>query len=210
MKEKTWTCQNALIATVSAIVEDKRSRSNGLQNLNQVCHPEHYKENNVTLNLFQGLSIGLPQFKLGKNQTDRFRTKFGMTNDKKRCAFTLVEIMIAIGIIGIVAAITIPTMIQNSNSKKFATQLKKSISTLNQASIGAQAQYDVNYSMMSTESADATCGSDSLAKGDMTFCSLLNTTLAGQTYLGTYGQKVKSASGFGLYSMDAKKRMKQN
>ena len=60
----------------------------------------------------------------------------------KKYAFTLAEIMITIGIIGVVAAITIPLLMQNSNSKKFTTQFKKSLSTLNQAAIGAQAQYD--------------------------------------------------------------------
>ncbi|MBO6181939.1 prepilin-type N-terminal cleavage/methylation domain-containing protein, partial [bacterium] len=41
-------------------------------------------------------------------------------------AFTLAEILITIGIIGVVAAITIPLLMQNSNSKKFTTQFKKS------------------------------------------------------------------------------------
>ena len=35
----------------------------------------------------------------------------------KLSAFTLAELMITIGIVGVVAAITIPTLIQNSNSK---------------------------------------------------------------------------------------------
>ena len=66
-------------------------------------------------------------------------------NKKLFNAFTLVEILITIGIIGVVAALTIPTLIQNSNSKKFMTQFKKSISTLKQAVINAQAQYDMDY-----------------------------------------------------------------
>lgn len=33
--------------------------------------------------------------------------------------FSLTEVLITIGIIGVVAALTIPTLIQNSNSKKF-------------------------------------------------------------------------------------------
>lgn len=54
-----------------------------------------------------------------------------------KTGFTLAEILITIGIIGVVAALTIPVLIQNSNSKKFVTQYKKSLSTLNQAAIGA-------------------------------------------------------------------------
>ncbi len=52
-----------------------------------------------------------------------------MMKDKK--AFTLAELMITIGIVGVVAAITIPLLIQNSNYKKFTTQFRKSLSTLN-------------------------------------------------------------------------------
>ena len=86
-------------------------------------------------------------------------------NKLKEKAFTLSEIIITLGIIGIVAALTIPTLIQNSNSKKFLTQFKKSISTLNQAAIGAQAQYDLDYSLLTQINDDATCKSDTLAAG---------------------------------------------
>ena len=65
--------------------------------------------------------------------------------------------MITIGIIGVVAAITIPLLMQNSNSKKFTTQFKKSLSTLNQAAIGAQAQYDLDHSLLTQINDDATC-----------------------------------------------------
>ena len=46
---------------------------------------------------------------------------------KKRFGFTLAEVLITLGIIGVVAAMTIPTLIQNTNSVKFATQFKKDI-----------------------------------------------------------------------------------
>ena len=45
-----------------------------------------------------------------------------------RRGFTLAEVLITLGIIGVVAAMTIPTLIQNTNSVKFATQFKKDIS----------------------------------------------------------------------------------
>ena len=114
-------------------------------------------------------------------------------------AFTLAEIMITIGIIGVVAAITIPLLMQNSNSKKFTTQFKKSLSTLNQAAIGAQAQYDLDYSLLTQINDDATCKSDTLAGGQYNFCGLFNNTLAGQTYLGKYGN-VKGANALSPYS----------
>ena len=107
--------------------------------------------------------------------------------------------MITIGIIGVVAAITIPLLMQNSNSKKFTTQFKKSLSTLNQAAIGAQAQYDLDYSLLTQINDDATCKSNTLAGGQYNFCGLFNNTLAGQTYLGKYGN-VKGANLFSPYS----------
>ncbi len=110
-----------------------------------------------------------------------------------KTGFTLAEILITIGIIGVVAAITIPVLMQNSNSKKFVTQYKKSLSTLNQAAIGAQAQYDMDYSTLTTISEDASCKNDTLSGGKYTLCGLFNNTLSAQTYLGKYGN-VKGAN----------------
>lgn len=114
--------------------------------------------------------------------------------------FTLAEVLITLGIIGVVAAMTIPTLIQNTNSVKFASQFKKSVSTLSQAALMAQAQYDIDYSLVTTASADSTCGSDTVAGGNFTVCGIFNNTLAGQTYYGPYGTtKVKAANGTDKY-----------
>ena len=113
--------------------------------------------------------------------------------------FTLAEILITLGIIGVVAAITIPTLIQNSNSRKFITQYKKSMSTLNQAAIAAQAQYDMDYATLSAVSKDSACNSDTLAGGQYSLCGLFNNTLTGHTYIGKYGV-VKGANNTSLYS----------
>ena len=48
-------------------------------------------------------------------------------------AFTLAEILITLGIIGIVAAMTLPTVINNTKAKELETQLKASYSILQQA-----------------------------------------------------------------------------
>lgn len=47
-------------------------------------------------------------------------------------AFTLAEVLITLGIIGVVAAITIPTLVNKNNEKIRETQLKKAYSTLSQ------------------------------------------------------------------------------
>ena len=51
----------------------------------------------------------------------------------KRAAFTLAEVLITLGIIGVVAALTLPTLIQNHQKQVYVTQLKKAYSTLNNA-----------------------------------------------------------------------------
>ena len=113
----------------------------------------------------------------------------------KRFGFTLAEVLITLGIIGVVAAMTIPTLIANTNGAKFRSQFKKSISTLNQAGLMAQAQYDFDYAGASSKCGDTLPSSHSAAAqhpdSDMTMCAILNGTLTGQTYLGTVAAGVK-------------------
>jgi len=52
---------------------------------------------------------------------------------RKKCAFTLAEVLITLGIIGVVAAITIPNMITNYQKKITVNKLKKVYSELQQA-----------------------------------------------------------------------------
>lgn len=51
----------------------------------------------------------------------------------KRFGFTLAEVLITLGIIGVVAAMTIPTLMNQTGQAEFKTGFKKIISTLNQA-----------------------------------------------------------------------------
>ena len=64
-----------------------------------------------------------------------------MSNNNRRAAFTLAEVLITLGIIGIVAAMTIPTLITKYQKKEFATRLSKTYSTLSQAVQRAQVDY---------------------------------------------------------------------
>ncbi len=50
----------------------------------------------------------------------------------KKVAFTLAEVLITLGIIGVVAAMTMPTLISNHKKQVWVNQLKKSVSTLEQ------------------------------------------------------------------------------
>lgn len=51
----------------------------------------------------------------------------------KKTAFTLAEVLITLGVIGVVAAITMPTLIQNYQKQTTVTQLKKAYSEISQA-----------------------------------------------------------------------------
>ena len=51
----------------------------------------------------------------------------------KRVAFTLAEVLIALGIIGVVAALTLPTLVANYQKKVTVTKLEKAYTILNQA-----------------------------------------------------------------------------
>ena len=51
---------------------------------------------------------------------------------RKRAAFTLAEVLITLGVIGIVAAMTMPVLIGNYQKKVWVNQLKKTISSLEQ------------------------------------------------------------------------------
>lgn len=52
-------------------------------------------------------------------------------------AFTLAEVLITLGIIGVVAALTLPSLVQNYEEKATVTRLKKTYSILNQAYLSA-------------------------------------------------------------------------
>ena len=61
-----------------------------------------------------------------------------MSDNIRRVAFTLAEVLITLGIIGIVAAMTIPTISHNIQQAVLKNQFKKFYSTFWQAVIGIQ------------------------------------------------------------------------
>ena len=60
---------------------------------------------------------------------------------KSKIAFTLAEVLITLGIIGVVAALTLPTLIQNHANKVVETRLAKFYSAINQAITLAEVDY---------------------------------------------------------------------
>ena len=77
----------------------------------------------------------------------RFTSHFSL----KKAAFTLAEVLITLGIIGVITAITMPSLIQNYQEKATVTKLKKCYSLVSQAYV----------SILNDEG-----GSDTLQAGD--------------------------------------------
>ena len=61
---------------------------------------------------------------------------------KKRIAFTLAEVLVTLGVIGVVAAMTLPTVIKNYQKKVAATKVKSAYSQLLQAVQRSEADND--------------------------------------------------------------------
>ena len=53
----------------------------------------------------------------------------------KKYGFTLAEVLVTLGVIGVVSAMTIPTLMQNHQKKTYVTQLHKIYNELQQAFI---------------------------------------------------------------------------
>ena len=100
----------------------------------------------------------------------------------KRFGFTLAEVLITLGIIGVVAAMSIPTLISNTNSAKFSAQFKKTLASLNQATLMAQAQYDQNWATI-----DAASAANDNPESKSSIAAMMNGTLAGSTHYTTLG-----------------------
>lgn len=116
-----------------------------------------------------------------------------------RKAFTLAEVLITLGIIGVVAAMTIPTLISNINGAKYRNQFKKAISTLSQAGRMNLAQYDWDYAGITS-----ICGSNAQTQTPethSTVCAILNANLTGATYYNSASDiKTKDGTSYSITS----------
>src|SRR5574344_362497 len=117
----------------------------------------------------------------------------------KKLAFTLAEVLIVLGIIGVVAAMTIPTLMQKYRESKIETSLKKFYTNVNQAiklselDNGAQSDWD--------EMTDISVNSDkSLTDDEKGQKMSLSTKAWFDKYLAKYMRVIKSEnSNLSLY-----------
>ena len=92
----------------------------------------------------------------------------------------MAEVLITLGIIGVVAATTIPTLIANTRSQQYRSKLKKTISTLSNAARLSDSLYGFDYAGLNSQ-----CGSNAAIEDPhdtMSVCALFNGTLTGLTY----------------------------
>jgi prepilin-type N-terminal cleavage/methylation domain-containing protein len=68
----------------------------------------------------------------------------------KRFGFTLAEVLITLGIIGVVAAMTIPTLMNQTGQSEFKSGFKKAVSVLNQAIAMNVALENSDFGMLSS------------------------------------------------------------
>ena len=76
------------------------------------------------------LPQSLPRGRDVKSSSSRFTLHSSL---KKRVAFTLAEVLITLGIIGVVAAMTMPTLINKTQNRQLQTAFKKAYSVQSQA-----------------------------------------------------------------------------
>ena len=88
----------------------------------RVLSEAHGKELNV-----------LTSYRLNDFKKKAGATHVDMSDNIRRVAFTLAEVLITLGIIGVVAAMTIPTLVSSYKKKIVETRLVKVYSTFNQA-----------------------------------------------------------------------------
>ncbi|EKE02811.1 MAG: hypothetical protein ACD_20C00328G0004 [uncultured bacterium] len=103
-----------------------------------------------------------------------------------RKGFTLAEVLVTLAIIGVVAALTIPALIQSTSQTELKTALKKSLATLNQAIVMSIAQDSVDASTCT--GCDDKTGLATFFSGKLNILSS-NLTIANPYFYTTDGMK---------------------
>ncbi len=78
---------------------------------------------------------------ISNNFSDTVFSRFTSLFSLKRTAFTLAEVLITIGIVGVVASLTMPSLIANYQKQQVVTQLKREYNVISNALRAAQADY---------------------------------------------------------------------
>jgi prepilin-type N-terminal cleavage/methylation domain-containing protein len=112
--------------------------------------------------------------------------------------FTLAEVLITLVIIGVIASMTIPTLMNSTNSQEFKVGLKKAISALNQA-------MSLNYALENTKvgsSSDLQSASDVVTNLFQKRMSVISTATNGTAFATDTTSHVTPTSGQLFYTAD--------
>lgn len=103
-------------------------------------------------------------------------THVGLLPTNAKVGFTLAEVLITLGIIGVVAAMTVPTLISHTSCQKFRTGFKKTLATLNQAVKVNSVNYNFDFaSVENCKNKDKDTPSNIAS-----ICAMINGSLSGK------------------------------
>ena len=129
-------------------------------------------------------------------------THVGTWKSSRQIAFTLAEVLITLGVIGVVAAMTLPTLIKNYQKHVWVNQLKKSVSVVENGFKLAMADDEVmeleNTKLMQSLGNDTIMRDENKFKNFMTeFNKYFKVISAEITYVPTIDYKFLSGGSFG-------------
>ena len=168
----------------------------------------------VILNLFQDLVVRCTDVKRQRSETsivplfplsgeglrERGATHVALPNRQHRAAFTLAEVLITLGIIGVVAAMTLPILISHHRAKVFESQLKKAYSSISNATRMLVAQGISPYDDFSYDN-DVSQRAEILMNQTKTYAKIMLGTVCEKdninTKCGTSGSEWKNLTGAG-------------
>jgi len=140
MTAKNNVCKNKEITTM---VKDKNVTHLFTHSLIYLFTPQntgllrHFAPRNDVKDLVPFHPLSLPSPSRGEGSKNVMNLSSYRLIDfptlKKKAAFTLAEVLITLGIIGIVAAMTIPNLIAEQQKRTTVTKLQRAMSVLNQA-----------------------------------------------------------------------------
>ena len=126
--------------TASLVREVSRS-DGGFENT--LCHSERSEESQSLANIVSKKILNYPTSTLpcnarpsqtrGAEVQDDWLSSLSKVREDKKPAFTLAEVLITLGIVGIIAAMTLPMLAENYQRRIVETRLKKFYTTFNQA-----------------------------------------------------------------------------
>lgn len=150
MKNKQITVENT----------DKRLRNMYSNDVKILCHPEFNSGSiNVDIAPLSSLTDTLSPSGVGKK-----KNLLAASILSRLAAFTLAEVLITLGIIGVVAAMTMPALIANHRKTVLKTQFQKTYSELQQVNQDFIKDYDMNLCEYNWQMWDETKGGYASAK----------------------------------------------